>query len=125
MAIPAGRTSESFTTPIPASQKGGKRTETKIKLTSNGMKSKSLGSESQDKLLSFQNFLNFIHVTFAIYVPNIFARCYLVTGRRVTERRDADAIFSPISGTSISFTRESPSLPCHQIAIGLAIAIVE
>ena len=50
---------------------------------------------------------------------------YRVTGRRVTERLDDDANFSPFCGARTSFTRESPSFFCHQIAIGLEIAIVE
>lgn len=51
---------------------------------------------------------------------------YLVTGLRATERRDAEAIFSlPDWGIATSLTLALPIFPCHQIAIGLAIAMVE
>src|SRR5687768_10597317 len=52
---------------------------------------------------------------------------YRVTGRRVTERREADASFSPFVAEAAltSCTFAAPILSCHQIAIGLAIAIVE
>jgi hypothetical protein len=50
---------------------------------------------------------------------------YLVTGLRVTERREAEASFSPPWRTSTALTFAAPSLSCHQIAIGLAMAMVE
>ena len=54
-------------------------------------------------------------------------RLHRVTGRRVTERRDAEAIFSPAAEVRGWDSRvfALPSLLCHQIAIGLAMAIVE
>ena len=51
---------------------------------------------------------------------------YLVTGRRVTDRREDDASFSPgVWGARTSLILASPNRFCHQIAIGLAMAIVE
>ena len=40
----------------------------------------------------------------------------------MTERREADASLS-VFGTSLTFSFADPILPCHQIAIGLAIAM--
>src|SRR5690606_32612143 len=56
---------------------------------------------------------------------------YFVTGRRVTERRDADASLSPPPAAEAverflsSGAPASPILFCHQMAIELAMAVVE
>jgi hypothetical protein len=49
---------------------------------------------------------------------------YRAIGRLETERLEAEASFSVLC-TSACFTFAAPSLSCHQIAIGLAMAIVE
>lgn len=61
----------------------------------------------------------------AVRASKISFCAYRVTGRRVTDRRDAEAIFWPFCGAAASSIFAEPILPCHQIAIGLAIAIVE
>lgn len=49
---------------------------------------------------------------------------YLAIGLLATERRADEAILS-VRFTSANLIFPAPSLSCHQIAIGLAIAIVE
>jgi hypothetical protein len=87
-----------------------------------------LDTESQERFPVIHNHLHNFAVFFITFRYRPTGRLYRVTGRRVTDLREADASFSPFTAGAAEptdFIWTAPSFDCHQIAMGLAIAMVE